>query len=791
MIPIFGNENRTCGLSVKTNFFNEKKFSSDNLLVHLLQGEVKVTAGEHTHLLLTNEMMMISGNTHITWESKREDTYLLIYTISTHLLNTYIEMTSNIIKTSVIDERMRDFNLLETTSKSIVLSLRQNDNQMDFHSRSLASELLYLISKNMLVKRKVKRNSDSRIFEALLYIETNYKNVISLDDIADYFKVSSGYFSRYFKKQTGSSFLKYLNDYRLEKAAEKLSNSSDKISAIANQTGFANINSFNKKFRLKFGISPKKYRENYDYRKDTIQINKELSEVNVIPSSILKNANKREVEIGKIENFIVNNQPWKKIINMGSAEDLLQYDLRNHLKLVKKDLDIEYIRFWNLFTKGMNIDPTMTDSYNFEKIDSVIDFLLAEGLKPFIELRYKIRRIHGSTKKTLVFENEDFKYSLNSSEWFDMVEKFIKHVNNRYGKKIVNEWMLEFSFEHYQGESELKELISHYKKTYEIIKKHNSLLKIGGPGAPAQNSEMYNFGEDLLYFQKEYVEFDFISYTIFPYQVGSDGEKNSQRIEREKFLVDTVDEIHAVVKNTHYQGTEIIITEWNNTISNRNAINDSLYKGSYLIKNFSTIIDKLDGIAYWVGSDLFSEFVDSKDILHGGSGLIAKGSLLKPAFHAYKFMEFLREKVILNVDGLIVSYNEETDEYGMILYNYQEPNLEYYLIPEDEIFVEDINHFFYERDPLEFQISLLMEPSKKFELKTFRVNNEFGNIISGWKDIGLRSSLRNKDTDYLKLKADPQIKFKQLYSNVNGNLLIEEVLESNEFIYISVSPIYE
>ncbi len=40
-------------------------------------------------------------------------------------------------------------------------------------------------------------------------------------------------------------------------------------------------------------------------------------------------------------------------MNIGSAEDLLQSDLRNHVNRLKKNFDLSYIRFWNLFTKGM------------------------------------------------------------------------------------------------------------------------------------------------------------------------------------------------------------------------------------------------------------------------------------------------------------------------------------------------------------------------------------------------------------------------------------------------------
>jgi AraC-like DNA-binding protein len=55
-----------------------------------------------------------------------------------------------------------------------------------------------------------------------LYIENHYSSVITLDEIASQFGFSAAYFSRYFKKHTGSNFLDYLTDYRLEKAAKTI-----------------------------------------------------------------------------------------------------------------------------------------------------------------------------------------------------------------------------------------------------------------------------------------------------------------------------------------------------------------------------------------------------------------------------------------------------------------------------------------------------------------------------------------------------------------------------------------
>jgi xylan 1,4-beta-xylosidase len=312
MIPVFGDENNTSGLLIKNKYFKEQKFYSENLLVHVLQGEAKVSLVDEKINVSMNEMLIIRGNENVRIESQKEETYLLIYTISNYLLSQYVDMVENTIETTIINSAFTNFKVVERTSKAIFQGLRQNKGEMDFHIRGLSSELLELITKNFLMKRQVKRNSDSRILEALLYIETNYRKVISLEEIANYFDVSAAYFSRYFKTKTGSGFLEYLTDYRLEKAAREITRSSEKISLIANQTGFTNINSFNKKFRMKFGYTPRMYRSKYTNKDSSSTLDSSLFEIDSLSESVLQESNRIKFDISSQMPSVSNNYPWKK-----------------------------------------------------------------------------------------------------------------------------------------------------------------------------------------------------------------------------------------------------------------------------------------------------------------------------------------------------------------------------------------------------------------------------------------------------------------------------------------------
>ena len=85
---------------------------------------------------------------------------------------------------------------------------------------------------------------------------TIFRN-IAIEDIANYCFTAKSYFMKFFKETMGVSFIQYLNDYRLEIAAELLTTTTDNILDIAFATGFNNISYFNRCFKKKYGVSPR------------------------------------------------------------------------------------------------------------------------------------------------------------------------------------------------------------------------------------------------------------------------------------------------------------------------------------------------------------------------------------------------------------------------------------------------------------------------------------------------------------------------------------------------------
>ena len=66
---------------------------------------------------------------------------------------------------------------------------------------------------------------------------------------------------KFFKNNIGMSFVAYLNDYRLEMAANELLDNSENILEVAINAGFDNLSYFNRSFKKKYGVTPGNYRK--------------------------------------------------------------------------------------------------------------------------------------------------------------------------------------------------------------------------------------------------------------------------------------------------------------------------------------------------------------------------------------------------------------------------------------------------------------------------------------------------------------------------------------------------
>lgn len=103
--------------------------------------------------------------------------------------------------------------------------------------------------------------ADTQRLKALLqWLSAHSAEDLHIADAAQVCSFSSSHFMRWFRQMTGQSFVAYLNDYRLNMAAEALHTTDDTVLSIASRCGFENLSYFNRAFKAHFQMTPREYR---------------------------------------------------------------------------------------------------------------------------------------------------------------------------------------------------------------------------------------------------------------------------------------------------------------------------------------------------------------------------------------------------------------------------------------------------------------------------------------------------------------------------------------------------
>lgn len=110
---------------------------------------------------------------------------------------------------------------------------------------------------------KTRRHTSSYTEQCKDYVKKHFREKIYLDDIAGKLGISSSYLSRLFKKEAGICIQDYVNDVRIERAANLLIYSEESIPRIAEYVNFPSQSYFGKIFKAKKNMTPRQYRESY------------------------------------------------------------------------------------------------------------------------------------------------------------------------------------------------------------------------------------------------------------------------------------------------------------------------------------------------------------------------------------------------------------------------------------------------------------------------------------------------------------------------------------------------
>lgn len=111
-----------------------------------------------------------------------------------------------------------------------------------------------------LVKKHSMKDYSQYVRRAILLVDSQLAEELSLSKIAAALDVNSSYLSSLFKKETGSTITAYITKRRMEQAGNLLRNTSMQVQDVATYCGIPDANYFSKLFKKNMGMSPLEYR---------------------------------------------------------------------------------------------------------------------------------------------------------------------------------------------------------------------------------------------------------------------------------------------------------------------------------------------------------------------------------------------------------------------------------------------------------------------------------------------------------------------------------------------------
>jgi AraC-like DNA-binding protein len=229
------------------------------LIYYVIKGKGTYRIGNNSYHIKKGNAFLIEPGIATYYEADETDPWEYVWVgFSGAMASQYI---SQIFTEDSPFISCKDNSNLEACVREMISCFLQKS-VIDISLRPYLYKFLYCLNNNITnLKRIESRNLPEGYVElATGYIDNNYFNDISIDDVSKYVNLTRAYLFRLFKKYLRISPQQYLINIRMEKACELLQNSDFAIGYVARSAGYRDVLLFTKIFKKKIGITPTEFR---------------------------------------------------------------------------------------------------------------------------------------------------------------------------------------------------------------------------------------------------------------------------------------------------------------------------------------------------------------------------------------------------------------------------------------------------------------------------------------------------------------------------------------------------
>jgi xylan 1,4-beta-xylosidase len=368
---------------------------------------------------------------------------------------------------------------------------------------------------------------------------------------------------------------------------------------------------------------------------------------------------------------------WEQMFGSGRAILSLRDSYRQDLRQVKQATGFQYIRFHAIFDDDVGVyseDSKGAAIYNFSYVDQIYDGLLANGVKPFVELSFMPRQLASAPTQQAFWYHPYVAPPKDWQKWDALISAFAQHLIDRYGVDEVATWYFEVwnepNLDFWAGKPPQSTYWQLYDHTAAALKKVSPRLRVGGP-ATAQAAWVPEF---LRHCSEHHIPVDFVSTHVYANDPPKAVFGSDEEIPRNQFVCRAVGKVHDEIQHSSTPALPLIWSEFNASYKNERDVTDALYMGPWLADTVRQCDGLVDMMSYWTFSDVFEEQGVIKTPFYGGFGLIAQDGIPKPSFNAFKLLHKLgNQRLRLDSDSALATRNSD-GSLVLALWNYAAPD---------------------------------------------------------------------------------------------------------------------
>ena len=352
--------------------------------------------------------------------------------------------------------------------------------------------------------------------------------------------------------------------------------------------------------------------------------------------------------VGKLPHY------WENCAGSDRTVVGLRQQWREDLVRARRDMGMKSIRSHGLFDDEMGIAAEGAGAFNFLYVDQIYDYMLEQGVRPFVELSFMPEAFASSN-------NRIFAYKGNVSpprrwqDWYDMIYAFTDHCVKRYGAGEVSGWNFEVwnepNISFWAGTQD--EYFELYRQSALAIKAVDKRIQVGGP-----STAQLDWIPDLIRFcAAKGIPLDFVSTHVYPGdpQKYIFGRENAYSFEQ--VIPRGVEQVKHQVESSAMPHLPLLITEW----SSQNP--------AFIADTVKNCIGLAETMSYWTFSNVFEEGGVPSGVFNDTFGMLDQWGIARPSLHTFAFLHKLGDRQSQSGSGPVLATERADGSSAILVWN--------------------------------------------------------------------------------------------------------------------------